>query len=74
MRSYLEVVNENKPLGCSNSWVTGAYSSRRKASDEFTPLLSYIDGKDINDKGVQYCLSIRCASLKDFLALASGCF
>ena len=34
-----------------------------KASDEFTPLLSFIDGKDINDKGVRYYLSIRCASL-----------
>lgn len=39
-----------------------------KASDEFAPLLSFIDGKDINDKGVQYYLSIRCASLYVYLA------
>ena len=40
----------------------------RKASDEFTPLLSFIDGKDINDKGVRYYLSIRCASLYAYFA------
>ena len=39
-----------------------------KASDEFTPLLSFIDGKDINDKGVRYYLSIRCASLYAYFA------
>ena len=44
-----------------------------KAADEFATLLNFVEGKDLNDKGVQYYLSIRCASLYAyFSALMQG--
>ena len=69
MRSYLEIVNEKKASWLQQqSGLLALAPQAGKASDEFTPLLSFIDGKDINDKGVRYYLSIRCASLYAYFA------